>query len=258
MAEYVFEPHAADAELTRLRLLEEAFDATTQRHLAPAARSSARCLEIGAGAGSVVRWLAERVGEDGRVVALDRTARHLVGLESSWVTIVEGELAVLDSEPFDLIHARYVFIHNRDAAALLERTASLLVPGGRLVLEEPDFLVARWLASSRASAGNRVNAAIAAMFRARGQEPGFGSIASRLCAAAGLRVERVEGELHIARGGSPVARVMGASAEALRGAYVETGQATSHDVDEFVAGADDPDELAVWYATVRVHATRVP
>ena len=36
-----------------------------------------RCLEIGAGGGSVAAWLATRTGETGRVLATDINTRHL-------------------------------------------------------------------------------------------------------------------------------------------------------------------------------------
>jgi ubiquinone/menaquinone biosynthesis C-methylase UbiE len=62
---------AAD-ELARVRLIEAAFDRHTFRHLdAIGVGAGWRCREVGAGAGSVVRWLSHRVGETGTVVAAD-------------------------------------------------------------------------------------------------------------------------------------------------------------------------------------------
>ena len=52
----------ADDELARLKLLEALCDPWTFRCLdGIAVRQGWRCLEVGAGAGSVVRWLSERV-----------------------------------------------------------------------------------------------------------------------------------------------------------------------------------------------------
>ena len=57
----------ADDELARLKLLEALCDPWTFRHLdGIGVRQGWRCLEVGAGAGSVVRWLSERVGPHGR------------------------------------------------------------------------------------------------------------------------------------------------------------------------------------------------
>lgn len=66
----------ADAELARLKLLEEVSDPQTIRCLeAVGVGAGWRCLEVGAGAGSVTRWLAARVGASGNVVAADLDPR---------------------------------------------------------------------------------------------------------------------------------------------------------------------------------------
>ena len=68
----------ADDELARLKLLEALCDPWTFRCLdGIGVRQGWRCLEVGAGAGSVVRWLSERVGSAGRVVAVDLDPRFL-------------------------------------------------------------------------------------------------------------------------------------------------------------------------------------
>ena len=68
----------ADDELARLKLLEALCDPWTFRHLdGVGVRQGWRCLEVGAGAGSVVRWLSERVGPTGKVVAADLDPRFL-------------------------------------------------------------------------------------------------------------------------------------------------------------------------------------
>ncbi|VDC07353.1 unnamed protein product [Peniophora sp. CBMAI 1063] len=46
----------------------------------------------------------------------------------------------VEPESFDLIHARLLFVHVRDPAAVIGRVASLLKPGGWVVIEEPDDL----------------------------------------------------------------------------------------------------------------------
>ena len=57
---------------TRYKLLSEMFDQATTRYLASVGVGGGwRCLEAGAGAGSVARWLAKRVGPAGRVIATD-------------------------------------------------------------------------------------------------------------------------------------------------------------------------------------------
>ena len=65
-------------EDTRLRLIEQASDPTTFAHLDRIGVGAGwRCLEVGAGGGSVAAWLGERVGPTGHVLALDLDLRHL-------------------------------------------------------------------------------------------------------------------------------------------------------------------------------------
>jgi tRNA A58 N-methylase Trm61 len=68
---YVFE-HGWELERRRLARMEEAFDPNTVRHLeALGVPDGGRCLEVGAGAGSIARWFSHKVGPKGRVVATD-------------------------------------------------------------------------------------------------------------------------------------------------------------------------------------------
>ena len=68
---YTFD-HGWDEERLRLRGLEIALDPGTREHLIRlGVGPGSRCLEIGAGGGSVAFWLAERVAPDGLVVATD-------------------------------------------------------------------------------------------------------------------------------------------------------------------------------------------
>src|SRR6516162_3243346 len=59
---------AFEAERERLSILEHVFDDVTRDSLAHlGVREGWRCCEIGAGGGSVTRWLAQVVGPIGRV-----------------------------------------------------------------------------------------------------------------------------------------------------------------------------------------------
>src|SRR5687768_12680860 len=74
---------ALDAERDRLSILEKALDPITKGHLERLAFASTtrprRCLEMGAGGGSIARWLADRCSPGGTVVAADVDTRFLVG-----------------------------------------------------------------------------------------------------------------------------------------------------------------------------------
>ena len=64
------------AEDDRLGLLEHIFDPLSRRRR-ELVQPGWRCLEVGAGRGSMAVWLAERVGASGRVVATDIDVTYL-------------------------------------------------------------------------------------------------------------------------------------------------------------------------------------
>ena len=65
-----------EAEDERLALLERIFDPIS-RQRREMVQPGWRCLEVGAGRGSMAIWLAEQVGESGEVVATDVDVTHL-------------------------------------------------------------------------------------------------------------------------------------------------------------------------------------
>ncbi len=78
--------------------------------------------------------------------AFDKNTKYVKQANYRPIKIAEGMIQDFKyDEPFDLIHARYVFIHNTDAANIISKTSELLKPGGVLVIEEPEFTVARWI-----------------------------------------------------------------------------------------------------------------
>ncbi len=257
MDNYIFSSHVQDRELARLHLIEKALDPQTislcERHVTKAQR----CLEVGAGAGSIAKWLAGRVGREGLVVALDRDTRYLSNLPQPPCVISNLELSQFGiDQPFDFIHARYVLIHNTHGRALLKHMHSLLKPGGVLVVEEPDFTCAQWLNAYSQQSAERVNDAISSMFRRRDLDPSFGTQLPKMVKELGLETVQMQGNLHLAEGGSAMAQMMAASTAALRKEYLATGLVDDKDVDRYISAAEDSDSIAVYYATYSVVAQR--
>ena len=76
--QYVAIVSPEDIEWERVGVLEAMCDGITTRYLdALGIASGWRCIDIGAGRGSIARWLAERVGPLGPVVAADLNPRLL-------------------------------------------------------------------------------------------------------------------------------------------------------------------------------------
>lgn len=132
-----------EAEDERPDLLEQLFDPGSRRRR-ELARPGWRCLEIGAGRGSMAVWLAERVGPAGQVVATDIDCRYLERLDLPNLQVVRHNIVddpadVLGPGSFDLVCARLVlfWLAGRQQEAVRQMVRCLR-PGGWLIDEEGD------------------------------------------------------------------------------------------------------------------------
>jgi 2-polyprenyl-3-methyl-5-hydroxy-6-metoxy-1,4-benzoquinol methylase len=140
-AEYILGSNVADAETARLALLEKTYDPISMRRLSALDIGvGARCLEVGAGRGSIARWLSDQVGPGGEVVAADIDCRFLTDLPAN-VLVRQLDIRADDLEPdsYDLVHCRALLGHLPDPAAVVRRMTAALRPGGILFAEEPDI-----------------------------------------------------------------------------------------------------------------------
>ena len=73
MGPYVFDQNMKDRELGRLRMIEAARDPSTIQLLERTGiQSGWRCLELGPGGGSMLKWIGERVGTFGKVFGVEK------------------------------------------------------------------------------------------------------------------------------------------------------------------------------------------
>src|SRR5215510_1657001 len=110
--------HTTDTfERERLSLLEHIEDPLSQRWLAALGiQPGWRCLEVGAGHGSIARWLAAQVGPQGWVVATDLNPRFLTELQLPNVEVRRHDIRTepLEAGRYDLAHCRAVLSHLPD------------------------------------------------------------------------------------------------------------------------------------------------
>ena len=259
MSDYIFNEHHVDSELARLRLIEELFDPTTRRHLASTGVSAGwKCLELGVGAGSILNWLGDTVTESGCVVGVDQKADYVRELTQQPFRIAEGDFAELSlDQDFDLAHCRYVLIHNQGGDGLLQKLADSLRPGGVLVVEEPDFSSPTLLNRHACDSQSRVYQAVCRLFQERGCEADYGLRLPQRVGAVGLRVTTVDSRLHLANGGSTMARMMAASTTALADKYVTTGEASQQDIEQYLRNAEDEQFWTIYYSTTSVIAAKL-
>jgi SAM-dependent methyltransferase len=258
---YVFGDTASDEEHRRLLAVQEEFDPDTFRLLDRLGVAPGwSCLEIGCGAGSVLRRLAERVGPGGQVVGLDLETRFVGDLTGQNIEVRQGDVATADlgREQFDLAHARFVLIHVPQREAALARIVQALKPGGWLLLEEPDFIAAGSATDNPAERDpvNRVYEAIRRMYAAAGAEANIGRRLTTWMQAHGLDVRGVQAAVALYRGGSGRARLRGMSVVALRARLLATGVVSEADLDWFLEQAGRPDFWAFDYTTVSAWARK--
>ncbi|CAM3466455.1 class I SAM-dependent methyltransferase [Isoptericola cucumis] len=133
---YLFET-GSDHGRVQVDCLSAMLDSTTTGVLDDlGVREGWRCLELGAGNGSVARWMAQRVGPAGSVAAVDIDTRHLdpaPGVTAYRHDINDG---LPQDGPFDVIHARMLLVHLPRREQILRTLAGALAPGGWLVVTD--------------------------------------------------------------------------------------------------------------------------
>jgi 2-polyprenyl-3-methyl-5-hydroxy-6-metoxy-1,4-benzoquinol methylase len=135
---YMMSGAETNSESTRLRNIQQASDSFTIKHLeATGIGQGWRCLEIGAGGGSIAAWLGDRVGASGSVVATDVDIQRLSHLRAP-VEVRRHDIAHddLESAAYDLVHCRLVLQHLTEPVVALHKMATAVAPGGWLVVEE--------------------------------------------------------------------------------------------------------------------------
>lgn len=133
----------AALEADRLAVLASSFDRGSARLLSGLGLAPGwHCLEVGAGQGSMARWLADAVGAEGRVMATDLDLQF-VGDQPANVILRRHDIATdpLPAEHFDLAHARAVLQHVPARERALANMVAATKPGGWVVVEDIDWLV---------------------------------------------------------------------------------------------------------------------
>jgi SAM-dependent methyltransferase len=194
----------ADTESGRLRLLEVCRDPGTIRRLGRLGISCGwRCLEVGAGHGSIARWLAERVDPTGSVLAADIDPQFLTDMPTG-VNVRRLDLRHDDLEAgtYDFVHCRALLMHLPDPAAALARMVAALRPGGLFLVEEGDYGL--WSYGGHTDA-HRLNTIVTRVLtklaEAQIVDPWFGRRLPGLTLAAGLELAGSEVETQVARPG---------------------------------------------------------
>ncbi|OLP02795.1 hypothetical protein BVU76_08630 [Mycolicibacterium porcinum] len=243
---YFAADYQTDEELARLRVLESLCDPWTIRFLDTVGVAPGwSCLEVGAGAGSVARWLADRVGPSGHVVAADLNPRFLDGLPASGIEVRRLDITADEIEPgrYDLVHSRALIMHLADPLAALRRMVFALRPGGWLAVEEPDYSTTTAVDRTHPLAAgyqDYLNSRTQFLAAAKVMDMDYGSMLPVHVDGLGLSEVVNEGRLTIERGGSPQARFLMQSFLQVDDLMVAAGVLTESVVSAARAALQDP------------------
>jgi SAM-dependent methyltransferase len=199
-----------------------------------------RCLDVGTGGASVARWLAERVGPNGSVLATDVDLRwaegHAANLEFQSHDIVKDDLP---EACFDLVHARGLLQHldRRDEA--IDKMLAATRPGGFVLFEDLDWV------QFDAQAIDEPFASLVRLARGHTEhESGYdGTLGRRylsLLASRGLQDIEAEGSVFTMHGGAASAEWFVLALDSAGPSLVERGLFSQAFVDEALAQARDP------------------
>jgi SAM-dependent methyltransferase len=157
-----------------------------------------RCADVGAGQGDVTVALAELVGRDGRIYAVDvdPTARDEVARsaaahgQAQVVAVTQAVEDLLLPETVDLVYCRFLLMHVRDPLRALQRMRGAARHGGWVLAQEP------------ITSAGRVGGMPLSMPEAR--HPDVGALLPRLAVDAGLEVTDAWAEAPAGIGPGPV------------------------------------------------------
>jgi len=201
-----------DFERQRINLLQELEDPGSIRRLNRiGVQRGWRCLEVGAGDGSLARWLADRVGRGGHVVATDIDLRFLESRERENLEVREHNILEddLEHESYDLVHSRAVLMHLSRPSLALQRMVKALRPGGWLLVEETDYLSFKALEGApglKKRFDRTIMAMLDILFSRGVVNPYFGRRLSGLVRELNVAETGHMGTTRVVRGGEPAAR----------------------------------------------------
>jgi SAM-dependent methyltransferase len=237
---FLSQQSSPDVERARLRLLEEYHDPLSVSQLdAIGVGEGWRCLDVGAGGGSVTRMLAERAGSTGSVLAVDLDTSLLEELVSDRVEVRRHDLLSdqLPQAEFDLVHARLLLMFLSPRLGALERLVSAARPGGWVASIAPDFTTVA--VSPTGLAWQRVWSRFLDAVMAGGWDPGYGArLHGDLC-GAGLVDVHAHYIAGCYPGGSIPSRLLSLTFERLRQQMAILG-ADSGEIDEARRLLEDP------------------
>jgi SAM-dependent methyltransferase len=237
-------PQAGD----RFANLSALYDEVTCRHLDRLGIGAGwSCLEVGAGGGSIARFMSERVGAQGQVVATDINTDWMATLMPANVEMRRHDIGVdaLPEAVFDVVHERAVLTFVPARRLALRLMSAALKPGGWLLVEEliPPITEALDPADEPAAElARKGRKAIMETIRRRGGDPTFTREIPQLMSEAALTDIGAEGYFLPYRTDA-VAALTKANIDQLGPSIIESELMSPAELDQFRRLLEQPDLL---------------
>jgi SAM-dependent methyltransferase len=218
-----------DKERARLSGMEALWDPGSQVLLDELGLGNgSRVLEVGAGGGSMVEWMASR---GAKVTAIDIDTRFIESLASNSIEVRRVDLRTdaLPQDEFDLVHSRLVLEHLSDRRQILDRLVTSLRPGGWILIEDYDW-TCYGFEGEPPGFGDFAEVVLGFMAKA-GFERDYGRRVVSDLDQAGLTEIRGEGRARLIDSTSPGFDFFRLTFESLRGAIVDAGLLTADEAD---------------------------
>ncbi|MDQ3955778.1 MAG: methyltransferase [Actinomycetota bacterium] len=247
---YIYDP-SWEGERKRLQSLERLNDPTTIAHFeAVGVAPGWTCLEVGAGAGSIARWLCNRVGPEGQVVATDLDTRFLEDIDSPHLELRRHDILEdeFESGDFDLVHARFVLEHLSRYRDALARMIEALAPGGWIVVEDVDFAAPIMadpgerpgFPEESIAAAAELTSLLLQLSKARGIQADLGRRLPALLAMAGLEDVGAEGRTDFVWSGTEEAEIGRLSVGHVTKVAVESGLMSAEERARYMSLFTEP------------------
>jgi ubiquinone/menaquinone biosynthesis C-methylase UbiE len=245
MASYVFS--GASLVERQLEGLSVTYDhVTIQRLSTIGIRPGWRCLEVGAGNGSIARAMADIVGASGRVVATDIDLDHLDSGDRSNLEVRRHDITAdpLSDDEYDLVHARLVLFHLPQRHQVLKRFLRALKPGGWLLVEDYDVSGHRGAVAAPDSEADvlfeKITDGLSRVVTAAGADTGWGARAYAAVREAGFTHVTSEIYARTTPTGTPGFDLIATYTQQLRDPLLSTGLLTEAELDGFATLVSDP------------------
>jgi len=219
-------------------------------------RPGSTAIDLGCGPRGILELLWDRVSPGGRVVGLDADPAHVamasalvasLGLGDVQIMCADARHTGLQSDSFDLVHARTLLVNVPQPAEVLAEMVRLARPGGAVASLEPDTEAA--ICYPPHPAFDRLCEIFTVAFSRNGADPNIGRRLAELYRQAGLADVKVEARAGVYPPGHSRRTIRADLVRSLRPQVLEMGLADERELDQLDGAArehlDDPETIVM-------------